>query len=169
VSDTYISTALPLSPSLAAEAAKDWHRNLIPLWAGSRFAKVDRRMWLRRELAPQSCDETQLVRAFGILWVHALPVRIEFEVSAWSTTSSALSLRPRALHSVAATASFMSVGMCALGKIADSLLLNTIGNSAPLLGDIEHHGRQVPLEPLRLNLQSRPLVLSDPTANLVTT
>ena len=125
-------------------------------------------MWLRRELAPQSCDETQLVRAFGILWIHALPVRMEFEVSAWSTTSSALSLRPLALHSVAATEGFRSVAICALRGIADSLILQTIPNSAPSLGDNASHSREAPLEPLRLNLQSRALVFSDPTANLVT-
>jgi hypothetical protein len=126
-------------------------------------------MWLRREIATKSCDGTQLVRAFGILWVHALPVRVEFEVSAWSATSSVVSLRPLALHSVAATSGFRAVSLSALGKIANALVLNTAASVVPSADTVETPRQPAPVESLTLNVQTRPLVFSDPRANLVTT
>jgi hypothetical protein len=101
LSDTaYISKNLPLSPAEAAAIADHWHGRLDEATMRSHYVRGADRLWLGAELRRVHAARSQVRQAPGILWVGGLPVPVEFEISAWSTTETTLAIRPRALVSV---------------------------------------------------------------------
>jgi hypothetical protein len=124
MSDTaYISRNVTVCPAEAASLADEWQRRLGETAKGSRFIRSADRLWLRTELRPVDSNRLGVRQAQGLLWVGGRPVRIEFELTAWSTTETTVAIRPRGLRPVTGSQRFGAAAGRALDEVIQSLLI----------------------------------------------
>jgi hypothetical protein len=120
---SYISKNVPLCPTEAAGITDLWYRQLDEVSVGSRFVRAADRLWLSGEVGPEAPEQWRIRHIPGILWVRCRPVRVEFEVSAWSATTTTVALRPQGWSSVIDTERFGEAAFRAVEKLAHSLTL----------------------------------------------
>jgi hypothetical protein len=129
----YVSKTLPLGPAEAAGIADLWHWGLDEISVGSRFVRAVDRLWLGGELCAVSPDPSAIRHTPGILWVWGWPVRIEFEVAAWSATATTVAIRPVGRTPVTSTGRYARAAYRAVERVTQSLTLtqeHTVARSA---------------------------------------
>ncbi len=114
----YISENLPLCPAEAAAIADVWHGGLGETTTWSHYVRGAERLWLGAELQRVGADRFGVRQVPGILWVRGLPVRIEFEMSAWSTGVTTMAIRPRGRLSIAGRSGYVEAAYRAVRDIA---------------------------------------------------
>jgi hypothetical protein len=97
----YISENLPIGPAEAAAIADVWHGRLGETATRSHYVRGAERLWLGAELQRVSADRFGVRQVPGILWVHGLPVRVELEMSVWTSGVTTMAIRPRGRFSIA--------------------------------------------------------------------
>jgi len=119
----YISKNIPLCPTEASGITDLWHRQLGEVSVGSRFVRAADRLWLSGEVRPGAHDQWPIRHIPGILWVRGRPVRVEFEISAWSATTTTVALRPQGWASIIDSERFGEAAYRAVEKVAGSLMV----------------------------------------------
>jgi hypothetical protein len=114
----YVSRTLPLCPTEAAGIADLWHWGLDEISVGSRFVRAVDRLWLGGELSSVSPDPSAIRHTPGILWVCGRPVRVEFEIAAWSATATTVAIRPVGRASVTSTGRYARAAYRAVERVA---------------------------------------------------
>jgi hypothetical protein len=90
----FVSRRLHMHPSTVPAVVTEWHRSLPSIAGVPGFVRLGPRLWLAREPRDGGPDPLQVYDVSGVLWLWGRPVRVELELSAWSSSGSQLSLRP---------------------------------------------------------------------------
>jgi hypothetical protein len=126
----YISRRLNLCPAEASAAITAWHRNLSRANNAPRFVRLPRGLWLATEPDRSSVDPLRVYAVPGVLWISGRPLRIELEVTIWSSAACEAAIRPSGLAWPVHTQRYARRVTALLEGVVDSLVAPTVAGDA---------------------------------------